>query len=81
MVDTCPIYFIAMIEILMNARLENPVYLENLKQRLDEMGANSFTASFETYKVTLVKHNCLKANEVECVLKKLGFECSCKDIN
>jgi hypothetical protein len=70
-----------MIEIAMKGDLGNPVFLENLKQRLDSLGVNSFTACFETKKVTLVRYKCLHSEEVECVLRKHGFECSCKELN
>ncbi|MGR3812115.1 hypothetical protein [Jiulongibacter sp. NS-SX5] len=66
-----------MIEINMTHQIENPALLENLKQQLDGLGVNSFTACFETHKVTLTKYHCLTEKEVECSLRKNGFECKC----
>ncbi len=73
--------FIAMIEIAIHGNLGNADMLENLKQRLTALGVKSFSACLETRKVTLIRYHCLKSEDVECVLRKYGFDCSCKELN
>jgi hypothetical protein len=57
--------------------LNNPTTLESLKCNLNLVGVRSFTIDFENQAVSIVSHLNLSHDEIQCVFKKAGLNCSC----
>ena len=57
--------------------LNNPTTLESLKCNLDLVGVRAFTIDFENQAVSIVSHLDLSNDQLRCVFKKSGLNCSC----
>lgn len=62
---------------IFSGNINNPEILESLKVNLDYVGVRAFTVDFENQAVSIISHLDLSNEEIQCVFRKSGLNCSC----